>query len=380
MNVAYVTTGDPSSVTAWSGLFYYIARALNAQSIDVDPIGPLERRYESFFKGKEAIFRYLLGRRHPRDREPFIAKHFARQVRALLGPEHDFVFSVGTLPIACLECEQPIVVWSDATFAAIVDFYPVYTNVSSETLRNGNALEAAALQRSRLVIYSSDWAAESAIRDYGIDRERVFVVPFGANVDGDFNEEDAERAIASRLEQICRLLFVGVEWERKGGPRAVEIAAKLNESGLPTELDVVGPWPRGVEAPSFVNRVGFVDKSSHEGRATMRRLLARSHFLLLPAKADCSPVVLNEAAAHALPALATDVGGIPSIVRDGVNGKLFARDAGAAEYSAYIHDVVSSPDRYRRLALSSLDEYHRRLNWRVAGASVRRLVEEALRP
>jgi glycosyltransferase involved in cell wall biosynthesis len=378
ITAAYVTTGDAADVRTWSGIFYYAAQALAAQSIVVDRFGPLQTRYNKLFRAKSGIYRFLLGRRHHRDREPVVARHYARQVMSRLGPEHDVVFGVGTIPLGYLECEQPIIAWSDATFAAMIDFYSIFTNLSAATIRNAQALERAALRRCRFVIYSSDWAAESAITDYGIDRGRVAVVPFGANLGSELSYTEAEAAIDARTEGACQLLFIGKEWERKGGPRAVEIAAALNAAGLPTRLDVVGSWPGRVKPPPFVNLLGLVDKSLPEGYETLRSLLTRSHFLVLPARADCTPIVVSEAAAHALPTLATNVGGIPTVVRDGVNGKLFEPDADAAEYAAYVLDVLSSTSRYRELALSSLDEYRRRLNWRAAGASVRRLIEEAL--
>jgi glycosyltransferase involved in cell wall biosynthesis len=378
MKAAFVTEGDPFDVRRWSGLYYYIAKALADQGIVVDPIGPLHRKYETLLKCKEAVFRYGFRRRHPRDREPVIAKHYARQILERLRPDHDFVFSVGTLAIPYLDCPQPIFFWSDATFDTIVDFYPMYSNLARETIRTGNALEEAALRRSRLAIYSSDWAAASAISRYGMDPQRVAVVPFGSNLDIEVSHAEAEAAVAARDDALCRLLFIGVEWERKGGPLTIEIAKALNESGRRAELDVVGPWPRGEEAPPFVNRLGFVDKGTREGQEQLRQLLLRSHFLLLPSRAECSAVVLSEAAAHAVPVVATNVGGLPTIVRDGINGMLFERDASALEYAIYIDSVLSLPDRYRQLALSSYAEWCRRLNWQVGGAAVRALIETAL--
>lgn len=379
MKVAFVTTDDAADIKAWSGIFYYAAKALASQGIDVDPIGPLRMRYETLFKCKEGIFRYFLRRQHPRDREPLIAKLYARQVMAKLRQDHDLVFGVGTLAISYLECPQPIVVWSDATFASSVDFYPRHTKLSAESLRDGNFLEDAALRRCRRVIYSSDWAAESAIEDYGIERERVAVVPFGANLDRELSASEVQAAVAHRSDSICRLLFIGAEWERKGGPKAIAVAAELNASGLATELDVVGSWPSRGRLPTFVNRLGFIDKSTAAGQEELQRLLMRSHFLLLPSRADCTPVVLSEAAAHALPALTTSVGGIPTIVRDDVNGKLFALEADPSVYAAYVLDVVANPERYRQLALASFEEYQDRLNWTAAAAAVCRVIDDALR-
>ena len=104
----------------------------------------------------------------------------------------------------------------------------------------------------------------------------------------------------------------------------------------------------------------------------------RAHFLVAPSTADCSPVALCEANAHAVPALTTRIGGIPTIVRDEVNGKLFAKDADPVEYCSYVLDLVGNRRRYREFAHASFEEYRRRLNWAVAGATVRQLFENLL--
>lgn len=374
IRTAYVTTQDPSDIRSWSGLDYYIAKTLSSQAFELDPLGPLETKYESLFKIKEAAFRVGLRCRHPRDREPTIAKHYARQIMTKLRSDHKLAFAVGTLAIPYLECTQPIAFWSDATWATMVDFYPVYSNLSAQSLENGHALEQAALAKSSLAIYSSEWAARSAIADYGLDPECVAVVPFGANMDGQLSDREAADVVARRDKRSCRLLFIGAEWERKGGPLAIELARELNEAGLATQIDVVGPWPARTNPPPFVRPFGFVDKSSPDGQALLRRLLLEAHFLVLPSRAEAYGVVLCEAAAHAVPVLATNVGGIPTIVREGVNGKLFDRDAGAECYAEFVRGVFGTA-AYRSLALSSLGEYRSRLNWNVAGARVRELVE-----
>jgi glycosyltransferase involved in cell wall biosynthesis len=376
LNAAYVTTADPADVRGWSGTYHHVATALEAQGISLDYVGPLVKRYEQALKAKEGVYRYLLRRRHPRDREPLIARNYARQVAARLGPQHDLVFAVGTIPISYLDCVQPIVAWTDATFAGLVDFYPMYSNVSEATLRNGHAMEAAALHRCELAIYSSDWAASSAISDYGVDPGRVAVVPFGANMDTELSDDEAEAAVAARPGDACRLLFIGVDWERKGGDYAVAVAEALNAAGVPTTLDVVGSWPTRQTLPEFVNRNPFIDKTSEDGRRALRELMLGAHFFVLPARADCSPVVLNEAAAHALPALVSNVGGIPTIVRDEASGKLFSSYAEPSDYREYVLRVLAEPTHYRLLALGALEEYRSRLNWRVAGAAVRELVAD----
>jgi glycosyltransferase involved in cell wall biosynthesis len=377
VKAAYVTTEDPTDVRSWSGLHLYIGKSLSANGLDLDPLWLPNRTNRLLFKVKEASFRFVLRHNHPRDREPAIAKSYAAELARRIRPEHELVFAIGTHAIPYLECDQPIVFWSDATWAVMVDFYPVYSNLSGQSLRNGHALERAALERSALAIYSSDWAARSAVEDYGLEPERVAVVPFGANTDVELSAREAGDVVAARGDRVCRLLIIAAEFERKGGPLALEVARRLNESGIATQIDVVGPWPAGLDVPPFARAFGFVDKSSQEGRELLGNLLLEAHFLLLPSRAECTAIVLSEAAAHAVPSLASRIGGLPTIVRDGVNGMLFDRDAGADEYAGFIEGVFGTP-AYRSLALSSLEEYRLRLNWDVAGARVRELVDGVL--
>jgi glycosyltransferase involved in cell wall biosynthesis len=240
-------------------------------------------------------------------------------------------------------------------------------------------MEKLALKKSKLAIYSSDWAAQSAIRDYGADPAKVKVVPFGSNVDSPFTHETIKDAIATRPADRCKLLFLAVDWIRKGGSVAYEVAEKLNQSGLKTELTVVGCQP-SIEGslPDFVKALGFISKSTNEGKARIQKLFLESHFLILPTIADCTPIVFCEANSLGVPCLSTTVGGVPTMIRDGFNGQLFAPDGEITDYCDYITNLFANYMDYKNLALSSFYEYESRLNWGVAGQQVKKLLEAIL--
>ena len=69
-------------------------------------------------------------------------------------------------------------------FALLVGWYSSYSGLSARTTRLGDRWEREALQRTALCIYSSQWAARSAVEDYGVDPDRIAIVQFGANFDG----------------------------------------------------------------------------------------------------------------------------------------------------------------------------------------------------
>lgn len=377
MNIAYVTTYNAADVNNWSGLGYCIARSLENQSISVRYIGPLRENRSLLVTARQYLCNRFLNRRHLIDREPVILKHYAHQVSTKLSGHKklDAVFSPGTIPIAYLKCDQPIVFWTDATFAGMTDFYPSFSNLCKRTIENGNAMEAAALKRCKLAIYSSEWAAETAKNYYKTDPSKVKVVPFGANIEHDTTYDDIKEVVGSRASNKCKLLFVALDWSRKGGNIALSIVRELNRIGLDTELTIIGCQPTIEEAlPKFIRCLGRLDKSKKEDLEIINRALRESHFLILPSKADCTPVVFSEANSWGVPCLSTNVGGIPTIIKDGLNGKIFFRNAEISEYCTYISNLLSNKEQYDDLALSSFNEYQSRLNWLAAGRTVKKLL------
>ena len=380
MRIAYVTTYDARNVRNWSGIGYYMAESLKSDSFSLEHIGPLQQKDSRIIRAKKYLYHRVIKKRYLLDREPAVLKHYARQVtKQLRGLSADAVFSPGSVPIASLDCAQPIVFWTDATFAAMIDFYPSFRNLCAGSIKDGNKMECEALNRASLAIYSSEWAARSAIDDYGVDPRKVKVVPFGANLNSVRTLNHVKASVDERTPTICKLLFIGVDWHRKGGDRALKVAAELNRAGLKTELTVVGCEPP-IEnpRPSFLKTVGFLSKKTPEGEAAIARLLAESHFLILPCRAEAYGIVFCEAAAFGVPCIATAVGGIPTIIKDGLNGKTFSPSAGIEEYCAYIVSFFANFKRYKQLALSSFNEYQSRLNWNVAGKTVMNLVREVV--
>jgi len=381
MNIAYITTYDARSLKGkneWSGTGYYIAKSLQEKKVDINFIGPLNdpihNRLER--KLKRTYYSIIHQKNYQKDPDSGTLKSYAAEIlRKLSGKKDEVVFSATVNPIAYLDCDQPIAFWADATFSGIAEFYPLYSNLHQNVVKDWHCMEKLALKKASLAIYSSDWAANSAIHDYGVNPDKVKVVPFGANIDYAPSYDSIKEIIKARPSDLCRLLFLGVDWVRKGGSKAYEVAKMLNDRGLPTELIVVGCQPEIEEPlPEFVKPLGFISKASDEGKQRIRELIAESHFLILPSLADCTPIVLSEANSLGTPCLSTSVGGIPTIIKSNVNGNLFQLNADIAEYCDYIDNLFTNYVDYKNLALSAFGEYQSRLNWNIAGQKAKELL------
>ncbi len=384
MQIAYVTTYDVLDRSTWPktqvglcGAGYHLAKNLENQSILLDYLGSLKEKsptlasrfkwhfYHNLFKTD--YFHFL---------EPVVLREYAEQISRKLfnSNSHVVMCPENAIPISKLECKQPIVLWTDAPLAASINFYSWLSNLCNETKNSIYAMEKSALDRCELVIFWSDWAAEIAVQTYGIAPSKIKVIPCGPNIECNRTNEDINSIVESRDKNICKLLFIGVEWFRKGGDTALEVAKELNKLGLNTELLVVGCQPLASEIPSFVKTLGFIDKYTTVGINQMNKLLAESHFLILPSRAEAYGLVLCEANSFGLPCLATKVGGIPTIIKDNLNGKTFSMDASISEYCTYIVSLMTNYGEYKRLACSSFNEYKSRLNWSVAGETAKQLL------
>lgn len=376
MKIGYVTNYDSSDINAWSGSVFNILQALQRSGFQTESIGNLKDKATLFYKIKKVAYSKILSKNYLREREPALLKHYATQVgSALASINCDIVFSPGSLPIAFLRTEKPIVFWTDATFAGMIDFYPSFSNLCNESIKKGNQIEQLALSNCRVAIYSSEWAANTAIQNYDVDPAKIKVVPFGANINCKRNLLDINLIINNKHFDTCKLLFVGVDWFRKGGDFALAVAAALNQRGIRTELHIIGcnaPY----RLPSFVIQHGFVSKKTEESSVIFDQLMSESHFLILPTIADCVPVVFAEASSYGLPSLTTNVGGIPTAIKDEKNGRTFSLDENPEKYCDYIERLMSSKQEYSKLALSSFSEYTERLNWSSAGKKVHDIVSE----
>lgn len=379
MKIAYTTFFDARDVHYWSGTPYHMSQAFIESGASVDYIGPLKRDLPPFFKLKQTLKQYLAGQRESPRFNVHVAKSYARQVESQLK-----LLSVDTIvaplinPIAYLDCKQPIVLWTDSLYAQLIGFYPPFSTHSASTIAQGNEMTNECLARSKLAIFCSDWAANSALEIYGTAREKVKVVPFGANIKYHPNSTEIHDIIKHRAKDKIKLLFLAKSWERKGGDVVLAVASALHQAGHPVELTIVGYTPPNLDqtATPYVKCLGFISKNTEEGKRKIQELLAETHFLFVPSRAEAYGIVFCEANAFGVPCLTTYVGGIGTIVKDNINGMTFALDAPVSRYCDYIVNLMNNRKRYEELALSSYNEYETRLNWKVAINTVKGLIAE----
>ena len=377
MKVAYAYEFDAADPMVQSGRPAAIRNALVQRGAEVLNLFPLNQNLKWVYAPKALYYRRT-GRVYRFDREPGFLHSIAWQARRRLCTlQPDVVFTPGSLLAAKLRTSIPVVFCADATFSNVLDFYDSFSNCAPEFIAQGHALERDALARSAAAIYPSEWAAQSAIEDYGADPARVHVVPFGANVETPA-ADTVDGWIAARDLCPLRLLFVGREWDRKGADTVLATCSRLHAAGFAVSLDLVGIDRPPVALPVWAHNHGLLDKRDPHQRARLQTLYAHAHFFFVPSQAENYGMAFCEAAAHGLPSLTTDIGGIPTIVRHGKTGYTLPPQAPTSEWAAPLAQAVRNPEAYRAMARASRADYKARLNWDAFGGRLYEILQSVM--
>ncbi|MCD8489536.1 MAG: glycosyltransferase family 4 protein [Desertifilum sp.] len=388
MKIGYLTTYDPFDNSTWSrhntGLNsagYHLAKGFESQFIDLNYLGPLDKKTYLITRLKWLFYRRLKQQDYYRWAEPFVLEDYASQISVKLANlDVDLIFCPeNAIPIAALKSQKPLVLCTDSTLAGLIDFYPWLNNLCSETKKNIYKLEKQALERCRLILFPSEWAARCAQEIYQLESNKIKVIPWGANIDCDRTLDDIKISIDNRNRAVCKLLFLGVDWVRKGGDIAFQVAEELNKRGLKTELTIIGCQPKkDSDLPPFVNCLGFLKRNTELECQKFNQLISESHFLILPSRAETYGHVFCEANSFGVPCLATDIAGIPTVIRPDYNGMTFSLDTNISDYCDYIQKLMSNYDAYKKLAVNSYYEYQTRLNWSVTTQEILQALESLI--
>ncbi|MDP8911929.1 MAG: glycosyltransferase family 4 protein [Actinomycetota bacterium] len=188
-------------------------------------------------------------------------------------------------------------------------------------------LNRRAFANATFLVTWSDWARRSLIDDYGVEGEKIEVIPPGTDLG--FWRADGTR----RGGEKVRMLFVGGDFERKGGSVLLDVFRRHLVGTCELHVVTKAELPR--EAGVVVHR--NVAPNSPE----LRALFGDADLFVLPTEGDVHSIASIEAMAAGLPVVSTAVGAIPEVVLDGETGFLVPpgdRAALASALGKLVHD------------------------------------------
>lgn len=296
-------------------------------------------------------------------RTPYIFGQVKRILAERLSPKsEEFEFSIQLQSL--FDCSVPGLahfVYTDHTHLAnmeYADFTPAALS-SQEWL----LLEEEVYRNAERIFTRSTNISRSLEQHYGISPEKVTCVYAGTNVMVDNTEIRHDTSVGQSI------LFVGIDWERKGGPDLVLAFQKLLAKHPQASLTIIGCNPL-VDLPntSVLGRLPVEELSQY---------YLEADIFCLPTHLEPFGIVFIEALSYGLPIIATDIGAIPDFVIEGVNG--FTVPAGNIDMlAARLIELVGDNAMQQEYGRNSRKLADERYNWQSVGNAIRQQIDEDL--
>jgi glycosyltransferase involved in cell wall biosynthesis len=296
---------DPrTGVTRNSGLYAMIAKRHQLAGC----IRPVYPRWERYW---ERIANRL---RRPPAQQPLIDFHrrtkiVERELQAWEG-SYDVMLQLQTIfAPGELDDRRPYCIYTDNTFTLTHRYYPSWFPLPEKSIGPWMALEGEVYRSAQTVFTTSEFARDAIVADYGCDERRVVNVGAGLNSEAvSPNEKDYRGQIA---------LFVGIEFERKGG-EVLLVAWREVQRQLPAaQLWIVGPQARSVAGLEHVRWLGYV-----RDRQLMADFYNQATLFVMPSLFEPLGLVFLEAMGHGLPCIGTQHCAMPEMIEHGTTGML----------------------------------------------------------
>jgi glycosyltransferase involved in cell wall biosynthesis len=191
-----------------------------------------------------------------------------------------------------------------------------YVKASRQVLAESWRNEQEFYRRVNLVFTMSEWLRQSMIKDFGVAPENVIAIGAGPNLS--YAQQIIDSRGAPKHYENKTILFVGVDFEGKGGLMLLEAFRRVRKEIPNAKLRIVG-CNVTLDEPG-VEVIGTLDKSDPKQENRLRQIYDEASLFALPTRFDCFGVAFVEAMYHRLPCIGSNICAIPELIRDGETG------------------------------------------------------------
>ena len=357
LRIHMLAEGDAESWDSWSGISKSLVTHLRQRGhevivSDVDLYG-LERFWVAL--GELAANRKRWWVKYHLNARPFLHRsRRAAQAVSKVGGEVDLILQIGAtfkVPVSeytpvFLYCDGNIALSEIATIGGQSEAVFLADREKSAIMRR----ESEIYNNSTHIFTLSDRLRRSFIADFGISQGRVSTVYAGSNLP---RQPLDDVNCASGPPSI---LFVGRDFERKGGEVLLSAFRRVKEALPEAELRIVGP--QGIADQEGVRSYGLLDKRVEAERRKLEELFRTSDVFCLPTRYEGFSISFLEAMSFGLPCVSTfSEWSPPEMIEDGETGLVVALDDPGALSSALLR-LLQDRDLRRRMGAAG----HRRVN------------------
>jgi glycosyltransferase involved in cell wall biosynthesis len=202
------------------------------------------------------------------------------------------------------------------------------------------------------------------VKDYDCPADKVILAYAGSNAKvSDVRTENIDYSSQ-------HILFVGLDWERKGGPDLVEAFKLILHKHPNARLTIVGA-KRELQIPNCTV-IGPLPADK------LDQYYKNASVFCLPTYQEPFGIVFIEAMTARLPIVATRVGAIPELVQDGINGRL-VEPGDVQGLANALSELLDDPEMSRRFGERSYQLTRERYSWQAVGKQFRQNILSVLR-
>lgn len=355
--------GDPGGARTFSGSARGLITALEARGIVhhkanvlglTDPFKPwnlprrIVRRLDHF--GLEEAYRWSrLG--------------FARNTRraeriARDNPGFNACLMYGTT--YCPRLDVPTYCYFDATVAQVREAGGwEFSRFSDNKAQYLHDYQAQVFEQCTAVFPRTEWAAQSVVGDYGIAPAKVLPAGAGPN--------HLAAPLPHGPYDTQTILFIGTEFDRKGGPLLVEAFQRVRETLPNARLRIVGCTPE-IDLPG-VEIIGPIAKDAPGGVARLLGLYAGASVFCVMSSFEPFGIVVLEAQNSYTPCVVPKAFAFTETVHDGVTGRhVPAYEPGVL--AGILIEMLQDPEALARMGEAGHNSVHEHWTWDATAARI----------
>jgi len=261
---------------------------------------------------------------------PFLFRVIKRYVnRKVVAGKYVFTFQTQSLH-DCSTTGVPHFIYTDHT-ALVNEYYPDIQLKKYQKSKNYLKLESKIYQDTSLIFVMGSHVAKSLTEQYGLPSEKVLRVGGG-------NNAVATKEVSNNNYDQKNILFVGIEWFRKGGPLLVEAFQRLLQRHPDAHLTIVGSSP-DIDVPNceVVGKVPVEKMPYYFNQATV---------FCMPSIREPFGIVYIEAMLFKIPVIARNVGATTDFIKHGYNGYLVGNDP--QEVADALNELLNDPKKCKQ--------------------------------
>lgn len=240
----------------------------------------------------------------------------------------------------------------------------MYDHVPMDLLERQRDAQWERYQKATTVFAMSRWVAKSIAASGAIPASRVRIVGAGSNLGRGWHKNPYTEANAHSRT----LLFVGRDFDRKGGPLLLEAWADVRRAVAGARLVIIGPPARKHLPDCGIEWVGPA------GAEEVAHWMTRAAGFVLPSLWEPFGIAFLEAMSAGLPVIGLDRMAIPEFVSHGHNGLLVKRPDRVELADAMVR-VLSTPGFALEMSRSAFESarHHR---WQRVAAEMMAVMQD----